>query len=82
MIREWEGWVKDAMHEVGAPEPGRLSGENQILVTEGKEYSHYVDGFYLMASKVWSDIQNYDKGVNYDFDTTSRKVHRPIPHLR
>lgn len=81
MVREWEGWLKDAMHKKEGLEPGTTHGDNRIIIHDGKTYSTYVDTFHLMANKVWEDIQNYETKVGFKKDVPSRVLHKPIPNL-
>lgn len=81
MVREWEGWLKDAMPKLEGPALDQLKGNNHIIVHDGKQYSTYQDTFHLMATKVWGDMQSYESKVGFKNDVSSRSLHRPIPNL-
>jgi hypothetical protein len=61
LIREWEGFLKDAMVKQEKFGPIDEFGDNRIIIHDGKEYSTYVDGYHLMAKKVWEDMQAYEE---------------------
>mmetsp|Transcript_840 Transcript_840/g.716 ORF Transcript_840/g.716 Transcript_840/m.716 type:complete len:83 (-) Transcript_840:30-278(-) len=81
MVRGWEGWMKDSMHKLDAPEPGTLAGDNHVVIHDGNEYGTYVDGFHVMAEKVWQDVQEYEGGVGFVNDVSSKHLHNRIPNL-
>lgn len=81
MARDWQGFVRDAMHKVLAPEPGTVYGDNHIIFHDGKEYQKYADTFYLMAKKAWADIESYESDIGLKFEPKSRDLHKKIPNL-
>lgn len=81
MVRGWEGWLKDAMHRVNGPSIDTLKGDCQIVIHEDSEYGTYADGYYLMASKVWKDIQNYESKVGFLNQISTKKLHKRIPNF-
>lgn len=78
MIREWEYFVKDAMHKVNGPLPGSLSGDNHIVVHDGKEYDEYADTFHLMAHNVWSTMNKYESSVGMKSGFSSKGVSQQV----
>ena len=64
LIREWEYWIKDAMHKIDGPAPGSVAGFNEIIIHDGKKYENFADTFHIMAHKVWEDMQDFKSPVN------------------
>lgn len=80
LIREWEFWLKDAMHKIDGPTPGSLSGDNNIIIHDGKDYEDFADGFTLMAQKVWSDMQQYESHVGVQDVQGTRQLRTGVPN--
>ena len=81
MVREWEGFLKDAMHKVGSQDYTNQTGVNKLVVHDGKQYHEYRDPFHLMATKVWADIQKYDSKLDFKYEVSSKKLSKSIPNI-
>jgi lipid A disaccharide synthetase len=82
LVREWEYWLKDAMHKVDGPTPGSIKGENQIIINDGKSYEVFADGFDLMANNVWEQIQGYQSSVGVrEVSNNARQLHREVANF-
>lgn len=81
MVREWEGFLRDAMHRVDTQDYTNQTGVNKLILHDGKQYHEYLDPFHLMATKVWKDIQDYDSKLDLKFEVSSKKLHKSIPNL-
>jgi hypothetical protein len=81
MIREWEGFLKDALHRADNQDFTNQTGVNKLILHDGKQYNEYKDPFHLMANRVWEDIQNYDSTLDLKYSVSSKKLHKSIPNL-
>jgi hypothetical protein len=81
MVREWEGWLKNAMNTPEGVLRENKSGLNQIIIHDGKEYAEYHETFHVMATKVWEDIQAYDTSFEENYEVETRKLRKSIPHI-
>jgi hypothetical protein len=81
MIRQWEPWLKESIHEVDGSEPYSICGENEIVIHDNKSYSQYADTFHLMAKKVWTDMNSYQTDVGLKHIPSTRPLHKQVPNL-
>lgn len=81
MVRGWEGFVRDSMHRLDAPEVDKLKGDNEVVMHHGKELGTYADGFHLMATKVWKDVENYESNIGFINEINTKKLHKRIPNM-
>jgi hypothetical protein len=81
MVRGWEGFVKDSMHRLDAPGTDKLMGSNQLSVHQGQQYGTYADGYHLMATKVWEDIQGYESNIGFINEINTKKLHKRVPNM-
>jgi len=69
------------MHRDDSPVPGTTFGDNEIVIHKEGDYGTYVDGYHLMAKKVWEDIQAYEGTSGFVKDVSSKHLHRRIPNF-
>ncbi len=81
MIRDWEGFIKDSMYRMNGAEIDKIKGDNEIIIHDGEDYGTYADGNYLMASKVWEDVQNFDSRDGFIKQASAKSLHRRIPNF-
>lgn len=79
MIRDWEGFIKDSMHRLDSKDVDKIKGDNEMIFHDGQEYGTYADGYNLMASKVWEDIQEYSSRESFIHQVSGKSLHRRVP---